>query len=388
MKKITYLILVFSVCVFAQNKEQSGQQKNPRSFNGSPAGGQNKPKSTEDCPIKVPINPAGYEVFTPIAVELKAKANLIRSTQTLKFDLVEVTDIQLNVPAFKQFKNNRTDFTEDGEHVFKEIVEKIKLFMGTDNKSKPFLLHITGSASQIPTSFDPSKPNNNLKPDGNSIAGQTSLANNKLLAKARADELAKKLKHLFPILSITSPNLSDIKLGVDKWDYSHQKELAEAIKKKDRKAMDAIFEPFQKDQWVILDSKDRTTKKIQPEAVKMYMVSTTPALKSKIDSKEQFVKTIFIVSKNTYDKVGPTKIFGSIPERDKFLRKLSLKIFHQHKDSLSRWYLLAGKEEINAFNTKEYNEKIWKMYKLGIADIVDENLLQKLIVADIHKTYK
>ncbi|TAF75520.1 MAG: hypothetical protein EAZ53_05315 [Bacteroidetes bacterium] len=388
MKKIHYLFIFFTISLFAQNKEENGKKNGSRSFNGSPVGGQNKPQNTGDCPIKVPVNPAGYEVFTPVSVELKAKANLIRSTQTLKFNLVEVNDIQLNIPAFKQFKNNRTDFTEDGEHVFKEITEKIKLFLGTDNKNKPFLLHIAGSASQIPTSFDPKKPNNNLKPDGSSISGQTSLENNKLLAKARADELAKKLKHLFPTLSITSPNLAEIKIGEEKWNWQHQKELAEAIKKKDRKAMDLIFEPFQKDQWVVVNSSDRTTKKIQPESVKMFMVSTSPPLKSKIENKEQFVKTIFIVSKNTYDKVGPTKIFGSIAERDKFLRKMSLKIFHQDKDTLSRWYLLSGKEELNAFNTKDYEEKVWKMYKLGIADIADEALLQKLITADIRKQYQ
>lgn len=387
MNKLLYVLFLFVFGVFAQNKQENGTKNTSRSFNGSPVGGQNKPQNTGDCPIKVPVNPAGYDVFTPISVELKAKANLIRSTQTLNFTLVELNDIQLNIPVFKQFKNNRTDFTEDGEHLFEDIVEKIKLFLGTDNKNKPFLLHITGSASQIPTSFDPKISNNNLNPDGSSIAGKASLENNKLLAKARADELSKKLKHLFPTLSITSPNLSEIKIGNTKWDWNHQKQLAVAIKNKDRKAMDLIFEPFQKDQWVLVESSDRTTKKIQPEAVKMYMVSTSPPLKSKIDNKEQFVKTIFIVSKNTYNKVGPTKIFGSIAERDKFLRKINLKIFHQNKDSVSRWYLLSGKEELNAFNQKEYEQKVWEMYKLGIADIADERLLQKRITTEIKKQY-
>ncbi|TAG52224.1 MAG: hypothetical protein EAZ27_12565 [Cytophagales bacterium] len=388
-KKFIYsILLLFSILLFSQNKENSTPKGGKRSFNGSPVGGTIKPKNTGDCPIKVPVNPAGYEVFTPVQVELKAKANLIRSTQTLKFNLVNVNDIQLNIPAFKQFKNNRTDFTEDGETAFKEIIEKVKLFLGTDNKNKPISLKITGSASQIPTSFDANLPNNNLNPDGSSISGKTSIENNKKLAKARADELAKKLRHFFPTLTITTPNLNEIKLGVEKWDYSHQKLLAEAIKKKDRVAMDKVFEPFQKDQWVMLQSADRTTATIQPEAVKMYMVSTTPPLKSKIDNKEELIKTIFIVSKSTYDKVGPTKIFGSVVERDKFLRKMSLKIFQFDKDSVSRWYLLSGKDEINAFNLKDYKEKTWKMHKLGINDLADQAMIDRMISEEIIDKYK
>lgn len=389
-KKINLFISILLLNCFniqAQNKEQNGKKNNNRSFNGSPSGPQIKPKNTGDCPVKVPVNPAGYEVFTPVQVELKAKANLIRSTQTLLFNLVEVKDIQLHIPAFKQFKNNRTDFTEDGETAFKEIVDKVKLFLGTDNKNKPISLKITGSASQIPTSYDPIKPNNNLNPDGSSIAGKTSIENNKMLAKARADALANKLKHLFPSLTIISPNLSEIALGSLKWDYSHQKLLADAIKKKDRNAMDKVFEPFQKDQWVMLQSADRTTKLIQPESVKMYMVSTSPPLKSKIEGVESLVKTIFIVSQNTYNKVGPTKIFGSVAERDKFLRKLSLKIFQYDKDTISRWYLLGGKDEINAFNTKDYEEKTWKMHKLGINDLADQHLIDRMIKEEILKKY-
>ncbi len=381
------ILLLLNYVLIAQNKEENGRKNTNRSFNGSPSGPQIKPKNTGECPVKVPINPAGYDVFTPIQVELKAKANLIRSTQTLQFNLVEVKDIQLHIPAFKQFKNNRTDFTEDGEHAFKELVDKVRLFLGTDNKNKPFSLKITGSASQIPTSFDPTKPNNNLNPDGSSISGKTSIENNKMLAKARADALASKLKHLFPTLTITTPNLGDIAIGSLKWDYSHQKPLAEAIKKKDRVAMDKVFEPFQKDQWVMLQSADKTTKLVQPESVKMYMVSTTPPLKSKINGAETLVKTIFIVSENTYNKVGPTKTFGSVAERDKFLRKLNLKIFQFDKDSVSRWYLLGGKDEINAFNTSNYEEKTWKMHKLGINDLADQKLIDRMIKEEILKKY-
>jgi hypothetical protein len=305
----------------------------------------------------------------------------------MKFNVIQLDDIKLNIPAFKQFKNNKTDFTADGEHQFTELLTKIKAFIGTDNKGKPFEIKITGSASQIPTSFDPTKPNNNLRPDGGSLYGKTSIENNRLLAKARADELAKKIKHHFPTLNIITPKLEEIKLGSTPWTPEVQQALNAATKKKDKAAIEKIFEPFQKDQWVMLSSGDRTSKTIQPEAVKMYMVSTTPPLKTKMEGREQTVKTIFIVSKHTFEKVGGNHTFGSVGERDRFLRKLSLKIFHLDKDSISRFYLLANGAEQNAFNTEGYKEKIGALYKLGIADIADQTLLQTHIKEEVEKLY-
>ena len=243
-KIVPVLFVVFSVSGQDLNKEQKGMKVVGGSNNGSSAS-KGKPKDINDCPVKVPVKPDGYEVVTPTFIP-QAKANLVRSSNTMKFDMVELKDIKLSIPAFKQFKNNKTDFTEDGEKEFKEIVHKIKMFLQTDNKGKNITLKITGSASQIPTSFDPSKPNNNLKPDGSSIPGKTSVENNKLLAKARADELAKKIKHYFPALTIITPSLDEIKLGTEVWTTEHQKMLNKAVAARDRAAMDAIFEPFKK----------------------------------------------------------------------------------------------------------------------------------------------
>ncbi|MFN0049331.1 MAG: hypothetical protein ACKVOU_09430 [Cytophagales bacterium] len=389
MLKLKFFIVfcVFSIVAVAQNRENQGSNPAKKSLNGSTLPSKIKPADISECPVTVPIKMDGYELVTPISVPA-SKANLLRSTNTMRFDKILLNDIKLNVPAFRQFKNNKTDFTIEGDQQFATLAERVRLFLTTDNHGKPFSLKITGSASQIPTSYDPTKPNNNLRADGSSIPGQTNVANNRLLAKARADELAKKLKHLFPILTIYTPNIDEIKLGEQVWTKEMQKKLIILSAKRDKPSIEKLFEPFQKDQWVKVESADVTSKTIQPEAAKMYMVSTTPPLKTKLEGKEQSIKTIFIVSKTTFEKVGSNRTFANIAERDRFLKRFSLKIFHLDKDSLSRWYLLGGKQEIEAFNSPDYDLKIAKLTKVGINDIADQTRIQKAIEADLEKMYK
>ncbi|MDX2195408.1 MAG: hypothetical protein NW207_03235 [Cytophagales bacterium] len=348
-----------------------------------------KSNNIEECPVEVPVHPGGFEVGEQPNTHAKAsKANLVRSTKTITFKTINITDIHLNIPLFKQFKNNKTDFTADGEHQFKELVARIKLFLTTDNGGKNFVLYIKGSASQIPTSFDPKKPNNNLLPDGRSMPGRTSVENNKLLAKARADELAKKIRHAIPGINIHTPKLEDIPLGETQWTPEVQKALNQAAIKRDKKGTEAIFEPFQKDQWVKVDCDDITNISRTPESVKMYMLSTTPSIKAKINNELQTVKTIFIVSKKTWDRVVMNRSFASVLQRDRFLKSLNLKVFQMDKDSLKRWYLLSGPQEIHAFNIKDYEERTWQMYKLGIVDDIDYSLIQEGIRQELEKLYK
>lgn len=380
-------ILYYQLAYSQANKENTGQNNGQRSYNGTPGSKPTKAADISECPVKVSVNPLGYEVFTSVYVP-QAKASLVRSTQTQKIKTIVLHDIKLNLPAFKQFANNKTDFTADGEIEFKDLINRLRAFLGTNNNGKEINLIITGSASQIPTSFDPKKPYNNLRPDGSSIPGQTSIENNKLLAKARVDELVKKIHAIFPAIKITTPKLEEIKLGEKKWTYEVQRALIEANKKNDRKLKDMVFEPFQKDQWVKVESKDITFKSIDPEALKMYMVSTTPSLKTMMDGKERKITTIFIVSKNTYDKVAKNHVFGTIGERDRFIRKLNLKIFNLDKDSLSRWYLLSNGAEQAAFNLPDYTQKVNKMYDLGISDVVDHRLIETHIKEELIKLYK
>lgn len=335
-----------------------------------------------DCPGKIPKKSNKIDIPD---YETTSKANLIRSSNTVHFDLIELEDVHLNIPAFKLFKNNMTDFTADGEQEFKEIIQKINHFLGNNHEGKGVTLKIVGSASQIPTSFDPSMPNNNINENGSSIAGQTSIINNKKLAKARADELGHKIKKIFPSIVIQIPTLDEIEIGKTPWTREVQKALNQAAMKGNKEEVMKIYEPFQKDQWVKVASKDRTSKTIQPESIKMYMVSTTPHLKTQIDGEEVEIKTVFIVSKKTFEAIGDHHIFGSIAARDHFLKKLGAKIYTENKNGIIRYFLLHGSEETSAFHIADETERIYALYKLGIVDNLDEQILEERVIADVKK---
>ena len=313
------------------------------------------------------------------------KASLVRSSKTVNFDVVQLEDVHLDIPAFKQFKNNMTDFTSDGEQQFHEIILKIGVFLGTNHEGKGVSLKIMGSASQIPTSFDPTKPNNNINPDGSSIYGKTSIENNRLLAKARADELAKKIKEIFPSINVITPSLDEIKIGETKWTPEVQAALNEAVVKKEKEAVQAIYEPFQKDQWVKVESKERSSRKVKPESIKMYMVSTTPNLKTSLNGEETPIKSVFIISKKTFEEIGDHLIFSSVEGRDKFLESHGLSVYSEVKNGVTRWYLLQDGEEVDAFHIKDYTERVYKLYELGIVDNMDEEILENKIIADVRK---
>lgn len=318
-----------------------------------------------------------------VSKSISNKAYIRRSIKSVHFNVVKLEDIHLDIPAFKQFKNNMTDFTLDGEHEFHTIISKIAIFLGTNHEGKGITLKIIGSASQIPTSFDPEKPNFNINKDGSSIIGKTSIQNNQKLAKARADELAKKIKQVFPSLAIITPSIDEIQIGETKWTKETQEALNKAFLKKDKLAMDQVYAPFQKDQWVKVESKERTSKTVKPESLKMYMVSTGPSLKTTIDEKEVTVRSVFLVSKKTYDYIGDNHEFTSTDGRDKFLKDAGLEVFKEIKNGITRWYLLNGEAEKIAFNTKNPSERIVNLYHLDIIDNLDEEVLEAKIRRDL-----
>lgn len=319
----------------------------------------------------------------PPVYKTMAKANLIRSSILIEFDLVELDAVHLDIPAFKLFKNNRTDFTEDGQHQFEAIITKIEKFLGENHEGKGVTLKIVGSASQIPTSFDPSMPNNNLNPDGSSIPNKTSVENNILLAKARADELAKKIIKIFPQIKIQTPSLSEIQLGETPWTRQTQLALNQAAMRSDYQQIKEIYEPFQKDQWVKVESKDRTTRTVQPEAIKMYRVSSVPYIKTKFEGKEIENRSLFIVSKNTFQTIGDHHLFPKQSDRDHYLKKMNL-IIHcvkNSKDEIS-WYLLTAKE-LELFKIENKREMIYKQYQQGIIDDENIDLIEEMMIQDI-----
>ncbi len=333
-----------------------------------------------ECPEKAARKPTKLDLPEH---ETNVKANLIRSSASVHFDLIELEDVHLDIPAFKLFKNNMTDFTADGIQEFKEILQKIEHFLGNNHDGKGVTLKIVGSASQIPTSFDPIFPNNNINPNGSSIAGQTSIQNNKKLAKARADELAHKIKSIFPGIIIETPTLEDIELGKTPWTREVQRKLNFAAMQGNAAEVQRIYEPFQKDQWVKVESKDRTKRTVQPESIKMYLVSTTPYLKIKINKIETEIKSVFIVSKSTFDAIGDHHLFGNVAARDHYLKKLGLKIFTEEKDGNTRYYMLKGSQETAAFHIADKYERIYSLYKFGIVDNLDEQILEEKIIADV-----
>ncbi|TAF77681.1 MAG: hypothetical protein EAZ53_01960 [Bacteroidetes bacterium] len=333
------------------------------------------------CPAHIETKKA--EKTNVITNQVFTKAYIRRSIKSVHFDVVKLEDIHLDIPAFKQFKNNMTDFTLDGEHEFHTIISKIAVFLGTNHEGKGVTLKIMGSASQIPTSFDPEKPNFNINKDGSSIIGKTSIENNKKLAKARADELAKKINQVFPSIEIITPTIYEIQIGETKWTKETQAALNKAFLKKDKKAIEEVYAPFQKDQWVKVESKERTSKIVKPESLKMYMVSTGPALKTTVDQKEVSVRSVFLVSKKTYDFIGDNHSFSSVEGRDKFLKDADLEIYKEIKKGTTRWYLLSGEKEKMAFETINDNERIVNLYNVDIIDNMDEEILEAKIRNDL-----
>ena len=81
MRNIIIIFILSIITVFGQaNKEKTGQNSGQRSYNGTPG---SKPTSAADiseCPVKVAVNPNGYEVVTPVYVP-QAKARDRKSTR-------------------------------------------------------------------------------------------------------------------------------------------------------------------------------------------------------------------------------------------------------------------------------------------------------------------
>ena len=303
------------------------------------------------------------------------QASIIRKSRVIEFDIVHVEERKLDIPAFKQFKNNMTDFTRDGEQQFKEIILQIKEYLGDNTDGTGVTLFITGSASQIPTSFDPTKPHNNVNPDGTSVKGETSIENNRLLALARATELAKKIEHVFKNISIVTPKLSEIELGRTQWTHKVQQQLDKAYLAGDQGKMMEIFEPFQKDQFVKVESNETFVKTVQPNSIKMYTLSFVPRLV--INGEE--IEGSLVVSQQTFWDIGPNRRFESASERAAYLKELGLDVVDTEIGNERRWYVVGLKEEKTALKTKGDYEKLLALYALNMVNEKDRDVLETII---------
>ena len=307
------------------------------------------------------------------------EVKLIRGNNIIKFNVIKLGDYKLDIPAFKQFKNNMTDFTADGEAEFKRLVEKVRTYLGENTTGEGVVLEIIGSASQIPTSFDPSKPNNNINFDGSSFPGKTNIENNKKLALARATELGKKVKYVFPEIELDIPDLEDIKLGETPWNDANQKKLNLATIKKDQNAINAVYAPFQKEQYVMVRTREYKTEFIQPEAIKTCFINLSPPVFWMDESGKQNIAH-FIVSEATFIKIAENKIFKNVEEREDYLKnKLRLNIYHKTYFKTDHWFMLTGKEALSFKQADDY-KKVTGLYKDKIFDIKDRKVLESIII--------
>ena len=303
-------------------------------------------------------------------------ASIRRFEKKIFFDIVFIKQAELEIPAFKQFKNNMTDFTRHGEEQFKEIIQKIREYLGENTSGKGITLRIIGSASQIPTSYDPSKPNNNINADGSSKIGQTSIENNRKLAQARALELAKKIQLVFPEIGIATPSLEEITLGGTPWDSKTQKALNDAVIRADEEAKKAVFEPFQKEQFVKVESQGQYEKKIKPKTIEMHLVSTRPRITYNENGKEKEIIR-FITSSALYDRIGENKTFPTAEERDAYLKAEGFEIYQHPKTK--KWYMYQSKAELEAIKIVDNYKRIYEMYEVGIVEEKERDTLKEII---------
>ncbi len=307
-------------------------------------------------------------------------AHLKRRVHSVRFDIIQVGDKTLDIPAFKQFHNNMTDFTADGETEFQQIIEKIRNYLGENTDGDGVTLEIIGGASQIPTSFDPSKPNNNILPNGSSIPGQTSVENNRLLAQARATELAKKIKQVFVNIEIITPALEDIHLGETAWTQEHKKRLSEAFLTNNEELKNQIYEPFQHEQFVKVISKEERHLTVKPNALEAHTLFTLPRVSVRSPNGEKTEQSLFVISERTFNLIKNTRIkFKSAKARNAYLKKLGVEIHAIDVDGQTSYYMLHGEKEKNAFAIKDHHDRVLALFKAGIVDENERETLKQIV---------
>ena len=304
------------------------------------------------------------------------EASIRRAVKKIHFDIVRIKHAELEIPAFKQFKNNMTDFTSHGEEQFEEIIEKIRTYLGDNTNGAGITLRIIGSASQIPTSYDPEKSNNNINSDGSSIVGQTTIENNRKLARARALELAKKIKLVFSEIGINTPSLEQITLGETPWDEEAQNRLNDAVIRGDEQAKQAVFEPFQKEQFVKVESQGEYERKIKPKTIEMHIMSVRPLVSYMENGVEREIIR-YVISQKLYEELGGTLQFNTVEERDVFLSQKGIKPYQNPKTNL--WYMYQSQKEKKAMSIDDNYTRIEALYELGIVHERDNQILKQII---------
>ena len=308
--------------------------------------------------------------------------SIVKNAHEINFDIVHLDETSLQTPVFKQFENNKVDFTNEGEDQLTDFIQHIQSLLGDHTEASQITISIIGSASRIPTSFDPSKPNNNLNPDGSSISGQTSIENNILLAQARAVHLVQNIKKHFPNIKVIEPHVDQITLGETQWTPQLQKELNDAVIKGDSVRVKEIFKPFQKEQYVKVVSNATFVKTVTPEALPVYSVNMYPTIVNWSGDKIEEIDGPIIVSGRTYRILGEHLIFNSEEERDVFLDTRGIELFKTNIGGRLMWFLVSCKEEKEALNLHNDEAKITEMYRLGMVHHYTKTTLETILVQE------
>lgn len=108
----------------------------------------------------------------------------------------------LKVQENDLFKYNRTSVQTDKES-YKKMLAQVEKFV-EENPDARFEITVHGNSSQVPTSYDNTKDNNNLGDNFKSLPGQAEVQNNKMLAQDRADAL---LKQILVDLKVKNPDI-------------------------------------------------------------------------------------------------------------------------------------------------------------------------------------
>ncbi|MCP4520764.1 MAG: hypothetical protein GY827_03570 [Cytophagales bacterium] len=305
---------------------------------------------------------------------------LIPVTSSLRFETIDLENKKLDIPEFKQFKNNRSEFTADGKEQFDRIIQTLYDYLGEGSDGDGATIKIVGSASQIPTSYHPNKPNYGLNPDGSSITGETSIENNVFLAHDRAMTLAYSIKEVFPFLEVVTPELEEIELGPTEWTMDVREKLYYAKLRGDEEEVKRIYAPYQKEQFVKIESQDVFAKRIKPDIIRSYSVAAIPRFKQTVNGKEEIIKSAFVISKQTYELFKKTNKFTNVETRDAFLQNNGLQIMSTDIADEKRWYIVSSSEEIDAINIQGDDEKILAMYQVGLLNFKDRELVRNALI--------
>lgn len=314
--------------------------------------------------------------------DMYSSAIIEKREHTISFDVVFVEEYFNKDSMHIHFDNNQVSFTPEAQERFDNYMEKTKLVLSQVGYDTDFTLYVKGFASQIPTSFAENKESNNLNEDGSSKIGNTSIQNNLDLAHSRVLYVIGKIKEQIPEINIVMDKEKDVRIGRTTWTSWHQERLEIATKNKDTLAIDSLFAPFRAEQYVSITSNISMNRMVEPQAIKMYAITTLPHFVRNSQNGFLPIMQALIVSESTFDLIGDSLVFETIEERDQYLVEKGLELVHSKFRRGDRWFIVSTEEEKLALQIENEEEKIETLLKLGIVHYRDKIILEEILTKD------